>query len=119
MHFIDIERINEKNIGNQWEKLAVKCPVCNKPAISYFDWMKGLRWYKTNCISCGAGLEAAKSTWLAFILSVLFGLASSFYAFARLRLSLVPSLLIGIAVILAIATITFYALSGYRSPGGS
>lgn len=36
----------------------MKCPVCNKEAITFNEWRKGTKAFKTNCNSCGTKLKS-------------------------------------------------------------
>jgi len=45
-----------------------QCPECKNKAIGFFNWAKGMRWYKTKCDSCGRALKANGGTLTSVIL---------------------------------------------------
>ena len=46
------------------------CPNCNEKPISFFNWAKGLKWYRTECQHCGAELKCNTATTISFIFEI-------------------------------------------------
>jgi len=92
----------------------MKCPSCSKTAITYLDWIKGLRWHKTSCITCGSKLKATTRVYAGFVLSVFFGTSVALYlkiTFGSSRLVAIP---VAIGIVFIIATVIYYFVKGYK-----
>ena len=49
----------------------MKCPKCNKQAITMLQWMQKINGYKIQCNNCGAKLKANFVIILGFVLLIL------------------------------------------------
>lgn len=49
----------------------MRCPSCNKRAISFVGWASGMRWARYHCPHCSAALKASRRTVLAVIVCLL------------------------------------------------
>jgi len=91
----------------------MKCPVCDHQAIGFFDWIKGMKWYKTSCKSCGASLRATNAIIIVFIVVVFLGTVAGLLLVNAL--SLIAGLVIVGAVVLFASKLFYDYLPCYEA----
>ncbi|NQU22165.1 MAG: hypothetical protein HQ567_12850 [Candidatus Nealsonbacteria bacterium] len=92
----------------------MRCPKCNQAAISFFDWAKGMRWYKTECDACGHKLRANAATSVGFGLTVAVGLVVAILCNRHFEwANHLVTFLIGFVMVIVGAVITWFGGGGY------
>lgn len=93
----------------------MKCPSCHETAISLFNWGKGLKWYKTDCVACGQKLKAAPITIFLFVLSIALGLAGIFLSKIFFKINEPYNFVLGFFIIAVVALISYFKTDGYKA----
>ena len=97
----------------------MKCPACDHKAISFTNWMQGIKAFKTQCQHCDTQIKANTRVYLGFIITLACALALTPYlsditAFLKIELEFKAlSLLLLLPVVTTGAVITWF-LGGYK-----